>query len=271
MRVNLQSPISNLQSLMYSIKSLYTPALAEGEGVGTAYEYFAKRLVLRPWLKRLPPIKRMLIAGLPEKYGSSLDFLLLAEELGAAAVIVDDRPEAIEKLQNSLAAAQAQDWLTGCQPETRIVADMSALAEVEPSFDLVISSEVLQRLTEAGRQTYVARVVALGTAVALFCPNAANPAHTNLSGLNGLTLDELSRLVTLSPCHPVTLSGYIDMPPFPPGIVRDEDQRAQASSGRMEALAMWGLGYYARLEKVIPASVRRRQSHIVYVLANEAQ
>ena len=269
---------------MYSIKSLYTPALAEGEGVGTAYEYFAKRLVLRPWLKRLPPVKRMLIAGLPEKYGSSLDFLLLAQDLGAAAVIVDDRPEAIEKLQNSLSAAQAQNWLTGCQPETRVVADMAVLAEVDAPFDLVISSEVLQRLTESDRQAYVDRVLDLGTAVAFFCPNADNPAHTNLSGLHGLHLNELQSLVTtstssvqaLSPkqptvAHPVTLSGYIDMPPFPPGIVRDEDQRAQASSGRMEALAMWGLGYYARLEKVIPASVRRRQSHIVYVLAVNEQ
>ncbi|HID50644.1 MAG TPA: class I SAM-dependent methyltransferase [Anaerolineae bacterium] len=256
---------------MYSIKSLYTPALAEGEGVGTAYEYFAKRLVLRPWLKRLPSVKRMLIAGLPEKYGSSLDFLLLAEELGATAVVADDRPEAIEKLQKSLAAAQSQNWLTGCQPETRIVADMGALAEVDAPFDLVISSEVLQRLTEAERQGYVARALDLGTAVALFCPNAANPAHTNLSGLSGLHLNELQALVTPSPHHLVTLSGYIDMPPFPPGIVRDEDQRAQASSGQMEAFAMWGLGYYARLEKVIPASVRRRQSHIVYILAYEAK
>ncbi len=254
---------------MYSIKSLYTPALAEGEGVGTAYEYFAKRLVLRPWLQNLPPVKRMLIAGLPEKYGSSLDFLLLAEELGATAVVADDRPAAIERLQNSLAAAQSQNWLIGCQPETHVVADISVMVEMDSSFDLVISSEVLQRLVESDRQVYVERVVELGTAVALFCPNADNPAHTNRSGLHGLHLNELQTLVTQPPSHLVTVSGYIDMPPFPPGIVRDEDQRAQASSGRMEAFAMWGLGYYARLEKLIPTSIRRRQSHIVYALATK--
>lgn len=33
-----------------SIKSLYALALAEGEGVGTAYEYFAKRLAMSRWL-----------------------------------------------------------------------------------------------------------------------------------------------------------------------------------------------------------------------------
>ena len=39
-----------------SVGQLYPLALAEGEGVGTAYEYLAKRLVLAPWLgKRFRP------------------------------------------------------------------------------------------------------------------------------------------------------------------------------------------------------------------------
>ena len=33
-----------------TVKSLYPLALAEGEGVGTAYEYLAKRLTLSRWL-----------------------------------------------------------------------------------------------------------------------------------------------------------------------------------------------------------------------------
>ena len=35
-----------------------------------------------------------------------------------------------------------------------------------------------------------------------------------------------------------SFSGYIDMPPFPPGITCDEAQRNHASSGRIEAAAM---------------------------------
>jgi hypothetical protein len=58
------------------------------------------------------------------------------------------------------------------------------------------------------------------------------------------------------------------MPPFPPGIIRSEEQRAQATSGSLEAFAMWGLAYYARLEHWLPTAVRRRQSHIVYALAS---
>ena len=51
------------------IAELYPYALAEGEGVGTAYEYFAKRRVVGPLLSRLPAHARVLVAGLPEKYG----------------------------------------------------------------------------------------------------------------------------------------------------------------------------------------------------------
>ena len=63
-----------------SISSLYPLALAEGEGIGTAYEYYAKRLVLARWLASLRPPQRLLIVRLPEKCGKSLDFILLARD-----------------------------------------------------------------------------------------------------------------------------------------------------------------------------------------------
>lgn len=251
-----------------SIKSLYALALAEGEGVGTAYEYFAKRLVLAGWLKQVGRPKRVLIAGLPEKYGSSLDFLQLAQELGAAVTIVDERPLSLLKLQSSLAAAQQEGWLTAVSPTLIPVANLADLVEVAGPFDLCICSEVVQRADPPDRAQYAARLRELGTAVALFTPNGDNPAHTNISGLSGLSLAELQTLFTRH-APPATRRqfGYIDMPPFPPGITRSDEQREQATSGRFEGLAMWGLGYYARAEKILPASIRRRQSHIVYALA----
>jgi hypothetical protein len=103
--------------------------------------------------------------------------------------------------------------------------------------------------------------------VALFCPNADNPSHTDISGLAGLHLADLEQLFIIHEDDFSAEFGYIDMPPFPPGITRSEDQREQATSGRFEAFAMWGLGYYARAEKLLPGSVRRKQSHIVYALA----
>ncbi len=248
----------------FSIKSLYALALAEGEGVGTAYEYFAKRLVLQKWLQKRP--STILIAGLPQKYGSSLDFVQLAAETGAALTIVDDRPEALAKAQRSLVAAQQAGWLTAVSPIFIPVAHLGQMSELTQDFDLALSSEALQRLDGPQRQGYVARLLGVATVVALFCPNGDNPAHTNLSGLSGLTLAQLQAL--FSSVLPLHRCGYIDMPPFPPGIIRSEEQREQATSGKFEAFAMWGLGYFARAEKFLPTAVRRRQSHIVYALAD---
>ncbi|HEX6383064.1 MAG TPA: hypothetical protein VF177_00200, partial [Anaerolineae bacterium] len=110
---------------IHSIKSLYTLALAEGEGVGTAYEYYAKRLVLSPWLRQVRRPQRVLVAGLPQKYGASLDFLLLAAEVGAAVVVIDERPPAVAKFQRALAAAQAQGWLVQLEMVCRVVASLA--------------------------------------------------------------------------------------------------------------------------------------------------
>lgn len=249
-----------------SIKSLYTLALAEGEGVGTAYEYFAKRLVLRPFLKKQSSIKRILVAGLPQKYGSSLDHLLLAEELGAEVVVVDERAEALEKLNQSLASAREMGWLTAVNPQCVPVEKLSDLSSVSGQFDLAISNEVLQRLPENERENYVQVQADLATAVAIFCPNAQNPDHAAHSGLATLHLHELQSLITQLLNDPITRSGYIDMPPFPTGVVRSEEQRAQASSGKFEAFAMWGLGHFARFERLIPGSIRHQKSHIIYAL-----
>jgi hypothetical protein len=258
-----------------SIKSLYTLALAEEEGVGTAYEYFAKRLVLAPWLKQLPRPQRILVAGLPQKYGYSLDWLLLAAELGAAVTVIDERPDKLARLSVVLSQVQAQGWLTDSTPVCQVVPSLTALEGVNGRFDLILSAEAMQRLDRDERQFFFNQLCLLAPSLALFAPNEDNPSHTEISGLDGLHLGEMEAMllrVRSAGIQPGRLgqaaSGYIDMPPFPPGIVRSDEQRAQATSGRLEALAMWGLAYYARMEKWWPQSVRKRQAHIVYMLVN---
>ncbi len=248
-----------------SIKSLYRLAFAEGEGIGTAYEYFAKRLVLGRWLDGRTRAQRVLIAGLPEKYGSSLDFLLIAQELGATEIVVaDDRPGALEKGRKSLMAAQTMGELTGLRPQFVLWSDLGYVPELSPSFDVCLGSEVLQRLSAAAGQQYVTTLAKLARAIALFAPNGDNPSHTNISGLSGLRLTDLQALLQRAGIRVDV--GYIDMPPFPPGITRSAEQRQQASSGYLEGLVMWGLSYYARLERLFPRGWRRHYSHIVYAI-----
>jgi hypothetical protein len=246
-----------------SIHSLYPLALAEGEGVGTAYEYFAKRLALAPWLAGLPNPKSMLVAGLPEKYGSSLDFFLLAQDLSVPEVVVcDDRPSALEKAGQSIARAQAAGQLTGLKTRSVLINDFSRIGEELGVFDLCVTSEMLQRLNR-NTQEVVNALTRTARSLALFAPNADNPAHNQLSGLAGLSLDELQSMVG----QPARV-GYVDMPPFPPGLTRNSSQRQQASSGWMERLAMSGLDNYARLERFTALRLRKRRSHIVYALVS---
>ncbi len=250
-----------------AIKDLYALALAEGEGMGTAYEYFAKRLVLDKWLKAFTRPNRVLIAGLPEKYGASLDSILLAQELGARQVtVIDERPAALDRLKHSLAALD-EAGVTLPVPDMLVIESWSELPETVTGYDLAISSEVVQRLAEDVRPVYVQQLRQRADHLAVFTPNADNPAHTDRSGLGGLSLGELTSLAQ----SPVDIrraarTGYVDMPPFPPGITRSEDQREQATTGLFEASVMRGLETYARTETLLPESVRKRQSHIVYAL-----
>ena len=260
------------------IKTLYPLALAEGEGVGTAYEYYAKRLLLHRWLANSEPPRRILVAGLPQKYGASMDFLLLAAELDADLTILDDRASAIARCKAALEETQKNGSMTNLNPVFLITQDISNFPEISGHFDLGLSSEVLQRLPIEVRLDYMSKTVQLASRFALFTPNGDNPSHTNLSGLDGLQLGELQQLAggalestPAASAGKSLLTGYIDMPPFPPGMIRTDDQREHASTGRGEALAMWGLSYYARMEQWLPRSWRRTKSHIVYSFLDSFQ
>ena len=181
--------------------------------------------------------------------------------LGAKLTVLEDRSAFLAKAKSALAEAEKLGALVGAEVDFRAVADLTMLPAGH-SADLVVSSEVIQRFDPAGQRRYLEQIVLLAPLTVLYVPNGDNEGHTTHSGLNGLTLAELQELIAA--CGLTARTGYIDMPPFPPGITRSEDQRAQAESGLLEAIAMWGLGWVVRAEQLVPRSIRRRQSHIVY-------
>lgn len=247
-----------------TIRSLYPFALAEGEGVGTAYEYVAKAAFVRPLAKELahrsegagPRVARILVAGLPEKYGSSLDFAILAHDLQAELVVVDDRPAAIERAQRAIETLQRGGRLAGLKVRYAAVPALADLHKLEPH-DAVLSCEVLQRVPAAGRGAFVDGLRSLAPRGALFVPNSENASHLKISGLHGLSGAEMASLFPGATCD------FVDMPPFPPGITRSADQRSRASTGTFEALAMRGLDAYCKAESLVPAFVKRHVAHIV--------
>ncbi|MGO9835147.1 MAG: hypothetical protein ACLP1X_13120 [Polyangiaceae bacterium] len=247
-----------------TIKALYPYALAEGEGVGTAYEYIAKADFIRPIVSRLSDLARqagsqgarMLVAGLPERYGTSLDFAILAHRHGARLNVVDDRPEAIHRAERGIEAVKRAGHLQGLRVEYRRLESLSALSSVEPH-DVVLSCEVLQRIPASAQPVFVSALRSLGPIGALFVPNAENASHLEISGLGGFSRRELEALFKGARL------GYVDMPPFPPGIARSKEQRARASSGVAEAVAMRILDAYCSGERFVPSFVKRRFAHIV--------
>lgn len=246
-----------------SVKSLYAPALAEGEGVGTAYEYYTKRLAIRKFLKARSAPKTILIAGLPQKYGTSLDFFQLAAELRSKLIIIDDRPEHLQKAENALQAIQDQGWMQGLSYNFQ-ESPLDSWPDFGETINLAVSSEVIQRLTPADRLNYLKQHQQHAQHTAIFSPNKHNASHVGVSGLDGMTKGQLLTLIQPL-AHPDSLvSGLIDMPPFPPGITRTDDQREQAESGRLEAIAMWGLQAYAHAEMLLPESIKRPYAHIAY-------
>lgn len=230
--------------------------------MGTAYEYFAKRLLLAKWLKQIPHPKSVLVAGLPEVYGVSLDFLLFAEELGAEVTVVSERQSAIDRLEGALSAVQARNMLTSVQPNIRLIDNIVDI-NLDQKFDVIVCCEVLQRLSTAEKETYLTNLSKISNQIAIYTPNGDNAAHASHSGLDSVPFAEFNTLANnLNPQN--FSSGYIDMPPFPPGITRTEDQRQHAESGLLETVAMHGLGFYAKMEKFFPTKIRRDNAHIVY-------
>jgi hypothetical protein len=243
-----------------TIGELYPYALAEGEGVGTAYEYAAKARFVAPVVRRLRRGARLLVAGLPERYGASLDFAIVAHEADSELVVVDEREEAIERSRRAIEAVQREGRLAGLRVAYRRVESFARYGDVEPH-DAVLSCEVLQRVPAAERPGFAAALQRLARLGAVFVPNGDNRSHVTISGLDGVPLRELRSMFAA----PGRRFAYVDMPPFPPGITRSAEQRTRAASGRVEALAMRGLDAYCAAERFIPAPLKRRAAHIVCV------
>lgn len=252
-----------------SIKSLYEINLIEGEGLGTSYEYYVKLRKLKNFINSIGNIERILMAGLPEKYGLSMDFFFLAHLLRAETVVIDERNEALEKAWKALNTLKKKNL---CNDINFFFSAVDSLAEFdnhclhEDKFDLAFSSEVLQRLKE-DKARYLLNLRKKAKNSAIFAPNGKNSFHVKLSGLKGVYLEELLDLCNQTGSGSnIFDSGYLDLPPFPPGLSRSQESRERASESRVDAFFMKGLEIYSKIEKFMPKVVKEKNAHIVYVM-----
>ena len=254
-----------------NIKGLYPINLIEGEGLGTSYEYYAKFKRIARFMKAIESPQKILIAGLPEKYGLSMDFFLLGEILGAEVLCVDERGAALEKAQQTLFSIESMGHNRFSKVRFFKVERLSNLESDlsgEAPFDLALSSEVLQRLGEDIRR-FVSSITKMAQSLAFFVPNSLNESHARLSGLKGFSLKELLlHFKEESDANmSVLYSGHLDMPLFPPGLSRSQEERQRASESRIEGFLMKTLELYCYFEHLIPEFVQAKIAHIVYLMA----
>jgi len=254
-----------------SIKSLYPVNLIEGEGVGTSYEYYAKLRKLKKFIRSIGRPKRILIAGLPEKYGLSMDFFLLGQMLQAETVAIDERPDVLERVRTALSAIKSRELFNDTNIVLRPVdsiTDFNSHNDLfNDRFDLALSSEVLQRL-DGAQETYISNLKKAARNLAVFAPNSENESHANLSGLKGIYLEQLLKHFNGVDAEKTIYDyGYIDMPPFPPGLTRSQEKRVQASESRLETFLMMCLQIYCLCEGIIPKPLKKKIAHIVYIMA----
>ena len=278
---------SSVYQIVGTIRSMYPLTLLEGQGMGTAYEYYSKLRVMARIFARTGAPRSLLVLGLPEKHGYDLDFVLLAYYLRRAArdvlaadagracsnvplTVCEDRPGVLAQFRHALERlpdpemAQHVEWvqvdsLTDCLADRR--------------FDWIISTASVQRLPNSQFAAYLQNARQMADYVLLFIPNRGNRAHLTLSGLRGLDLDE-----TLALCQhvdatdsglrrPLSLlaAGYCDIPPFPPGLQRSTEAKERAMHSPLETLAMWCLQWWCRGESWMPRVLQKRLAHLVYV------
>jgi hypothetical protein len=264
---------------------MYPLTLLEGQGMGTAYEYYSKLRVMETILVQVGKPTSIVAMGLPEKHGYDLDFLLFAHWLrGETAdlhgetgrqrtslTLCEDRAEVLAQFQDAI--EHLPNRTMGDHIEIVHLASLNDWRALEGCrFDWLVSTASVQRLPDEDIVVYLQQACQIADYALLFIPNSGNRAHLTLSGLRGLDLDE-----TLALCHRATgtadigesssvfASGYCDIPPFPPGLQRSSEAKERALHSPLESLAMWGLEWWCRGERFMPRFLQKRLAHLVYV------
>ena len=237
-----------------NIDTLYSLALSEGEGIGTAYEYFIKLKLLSKFVKG-KKIKNVLIYGLPERYGFSIDFVLFGQINNFNITIVDDRKERIKSFERIINKLIKKGLLLK-RPRVIKLKKLNNLS-FDKRFDLLVCSEAMQRLSNKEKINYIRLISKISKYAALFVPNKNNKMHSTLSKLNGLSLDELKGYFNKASILNI---GYIDIPPFPPGLKKNK-RKEQINKLFSLLLIAW-----TRLERLLPKTIKRRIAHICYII-----
>ena len=252
-------------NLSFSLKDLYKVAILEGEGLGTAYEYFVKQRILNNFaLEKYGSPSSILIYGLPEKYGTSMDFVLFSHVHNCSISLCEDRPLALKKFKDSLKKLMN---LYSIKENFVKIFLVKSLAKCEKDdlrhpagYDLVVNSDVLQRFSLQGQLSIVECIMRLGKRALLFIPNGENINHQKLPDWKGVFPNELIRNIKYN-----FKFRFIDMPPFPSGYKLEGQKKDLLSKKFILFFSSKILELWSTAEGILPDSFRRKFSHAFYL------
>jgi len=239
-------------------RKFYDLAIVEGEGLGTVYEYLAKYRLLNKIMPKNRKLK-VLIAGLPERYGYSLDFITFCEENNCDYEIVDERADKLNALKMILEKIHKDPGPVG----------LCSLLDTEcvyanKHFDLALSCEVLQRLSLDNQIQYTRSLKRIAKKVIFFAPNGNNKSHETYSGLSAINMTELISQICAADGYKYRDAGYMDIPPWPPGA---KNNPLKGVIGRaICSISLNILHIFSIIEPFYPKSVKSKYAHLIYII-----
>ncbi len=253
--------------MVNDIELFYFLALLQREGWGTAYEYWVKSLLLEKVLPERKALTRVLIAGLPEKYGLSLDFLLFSQRRSSHCVIVDDRYDRLEELKGLCRELVKLKLLKQGSFDFRVSHGrylMEGLSFDQP-FDLALSCESIQRFTGEIQPLIVKKLLELSKRSLLFFPNANHQGHRLKSHLSGVRKQDVQHWVSRIAGARIRNAGYLDMPFWPAGIKAGKLNDSFILKSNAAVKAVSGiLRLWSQIDRRLPFSMRERNCHMIY-------
>jgi hypothetical protein len=210
---------------LYNINQYLQAAIKESQGLGTAYEYLVKQKLISRFINGSKP-QSILIAGLPQKYGTSEDFHMLAREL-----------------------------------KTRLQVSENPILH----FDLALSCEVIQKYTYSEQMIYFRKLSVVCDRFIVFAPNRKNHSHVGRSGLNSVDLSMLQYQLNQTGWK-VSDSGYLDIPPFPPGMTAKGIRENNWKNNVIQNCMCFVLNCWSRFDKRLAAEFPQ-YAHMIYCVA----
>ncbi|OGF46895.1 MAG: hypothetical protein A2231_12635 [Candidatus Firestonebacteria bacterium RIFOXYA2_FULL_40_8] len=242
------------------MKKFYKVALLEGEGLGTAYEYYVKRRLFIKLLGKEKHLDSFCVFGLPEKYGSSMDFCVLADQVKAGRVVMlDEREEAVKKCSTAVARLKDEKII----PDSLVQVKEGMLLR-DDKYDFITNCDVFQRFNEEETIKMIEGAASNSKLSLFFIPNGFNVSHVAFPARR--SINPVDFVKKISDKVKVVRWGYIDMPPFPSGSKLSDEKKNAVKSGLFSFFVFLILRIWSIVEMLTPSFIKKRFAHAFYVV-----